>query len=211
MSYHDLLRRLGAINDVLTSSSVLVWDSRTMMPARGAAVRGQQIATLSTVAAEMLTSDETQRLLDAADTATSHLPEDAPERRGIQQARAGGRSAPPHPGCAAPSPGSIERDGECRLDRGTRQERFRDVRALSGRIGRAGTAIGRCHRWSAAPYDALIGLPEPGETTASLRTLFARIRDGLAPLLRAVSTAPAPRADFLEADYPADQQHDFAL
>ena len=211
MSYHDLLRRLGAINDVLTSSSVLVWDARTMMPARGAAVRGQQIATLTTVAADMLISGETQRLLDAADTATSNLPEDAPERRGIQQTREGIELHRRIPGqlrhrqaelSATANAAWIE--ARAKSDFSLFQPYLEETVALARQLA---DAIG----WSAAPYDALIGLPEPGETTASLRTLFARIREGLAPLLRAVSAAPAPRTDFLEADYPADRQHDFAL
>src|SRR5271163_2163456 len=164
MSYHDLLHRLGAINDVLTSSSVLVWDSRTMMPARGAAVRGQQIATLSTVAAEMLTSDETQRLLDAADTATSNLPEDAPERRGIQQTRAGIDLHRRIPGplrhrqaelSATANAAWIE--ARAKSDFAIFQPYLEETVALARQLA---DAIG----WSAAPYDALIGLPEPGET-----------------------------------------------
>ncbi|MDB5359465.1 MAG: carboxypeptidase [Rhodospirillales bacterium] len=211
MSYQDLLQRLGAINDVLTSSSVLVWDSRTMMPPRGVAVRGQQIATLSTVAAEMLMADETSRLLDAADRATAHLPDDAAERRGIAQTRAGialHRRIP-----------SALRHRQAEL-RATAQAAWIEARAKSDFAGfqpyleesvalarQLADAIG----WSAAPYDALIGLPEPGETTASLRALFTRIREGIAPLLRAVSAAKAPRTDFLQADYPVALQHDFAL
>lgn len=35
----------------------------------------------------------------------------------------------------------------------------------------------------AHPYDALLDLYEPGETIASLRALFAKLRSGLKPLL----------------------------
>jgi carboxypeptidase Taq len=211
MSHQDLLRRLGTINDLLTATSVLVWDSRTMMPARGAGVRGQQIATLSTVAAEMLMADETCRLLDAADTATGHLPEDSPERRGIAQTRAGialHRRIPA---------GLRHRQAELRttayaawLEARTKndfrifQPHLEEVMGLSRQLA---DAIG----WQASPYDALIDLPEPGETKANLEMLFGRIRVGLAPLLRAVSAAPAPRTDFLERDYPVEQQAKLAL
>ena len=44
--YTDFQERVGAINDVLNAISILKWDQRTMMPASGAATRGQQIATL---------------------------------------------------------------------------------------------------------------------------------------------------------------------
>lgn len=33
--YTAFLERMGTVNDLLNASSVLVWDSRTMMPASG--------------------------------------------------------------------------------------------------------------------------------------------------------------------------------
>ncbi|HVJ55594.1 MAG TPA: carboxypeptidase M32 [Aliidongia sp.] len=210
MSYQNFKTRLGAINDVLTSSSVLVWDSRTMMPPRAVGVRGQQIATLTMIAAEMLLSDETSRLVDAADKETGQLPEDAPERRAIRQAREGidiHRRIPS---------GLQHRRAELKA---TAQAAWIEARAKSDfsifsplltesvELARQlADAIG----WSAHPYDALIGQTEPGETSASLRDLFGQIRTGIAPLLRAISQRPAPRTDFLERDYPEDQQSAFA-
>ena len=64
--------RIGAINDVLNAASVLVWDSRTMMPAGGAASRGLQISTLTRVALDMLLHADTARALDTAESALPH-------------------------------------------------------------------------------------------------------------------------------------------
>ena len=47
MSLNDLHERVGAINDVLCALSLLIWDSRTMMPLGGTVTRGAQIATLT--------------------------------------------------------------------------------------------------------------------------------------------------------------------
>ena len=52
--------RVAAINDVLNATSVLIWDSRTMMPPAGAETRGQQIATLTRLARDLLLSSETR-------------------------------------------------------------------------------------------------------------------------------------------------------
>jgi carboxypeptidase Taq len=60
------------------------------------------------------------------------------------------------------------------------------------------------------PYDALMYRFEPGETVRTLEPLFARLREGLLPLLRAIKDRPAPRTDFLERDYPEAQQYAFA-
>lgn len=56
------------------------------------------------------------------------------------------------------------------------------------------------------PYDPLVDLYEPGETAASLTTLFDALRDGLKPILAEARQRPAPRRDFLFHDYPAAQQ-----
>jgi carboxypeptidase Taq len=52
---------------------------------------------------------------------------------------------------------------------------------------------------------------EPGETVASLTSLFATLRAGLSPILQAVTAAEQPRTDFLHRDYPIDRQRRFAL
>ena len=43
---------------------------------------------------------------------------------------------------------------------------------------------------------------EPGETVASLQPLFAALREGLMPLLKAIGEKEAPRVDFLQQLFP---------
>ena len=59
------------------------------------------------------------------------------------------------------------------------------------------------------PYDALLELYEPGETVCSLRALFATLREGIKPLLKAsAARLPHTRHDFLrrEGVYPVKEQ-----
>lgn len=49
-------------------------------------------------------------------------------------------------------------------------------------------------------YDALLEGYEPGMTVARLQPIFARLRDGLMPIVDAVAERPAPRLDFLSRD-----------
>ena len=49
-----------------------------------------------------------------------------------------------------------------------------------------------CFADNAHPYDALLDRYEPGTTTAQVRTLFARLRDGLVPLLAEIAQQPVP-------------------
>ncbi|MEA2192639.1 MAG: carboxypeptidase Taq, partial [Solirubrobacteraceae bacterium] len=59
------------------------------------------------------------------------------------------------------------------------------------------------------PYDPLLDRYEPGTTTAQLRTLFARLRDGLVPLLAEIAAQPAPPA--IEGGFPTAAQREVGL
>src|SRR4051794_14949301 len=63
--------------DIQKALQLLSWDQSTMMPAGGAALRGNQFATLARLAHERFTDDETGRLLDAAAAETASLPDDS--------------------------------------------------------------------------------------------------------------------------------------
>jgi carboxypeptidase Taq len=68
-----------------------------------------------------------------------------------------------------------------------------------------------CIGWSGHPYDAMVSIYEPGETAASLKSLFASLRAGLLPVLDAARSQPAPRSDFLFRDFPEKGQRAFGL
>ena len=79
--------RVAAVNDVLNATSVLTWDSRTMMPPGGAETRGQQIATLTRLARDLLLSPETERRSMPPRRPLQALAPDAAERRMVAQTR----------------------------------------------------------------------------------------------------------------------------
>jgi carboxypeptidase Taq len=61
------------------------------------------------------------------------------------------------------------------------------------------------------PYDALLLRYEPGMTAARLRALFADLRTHTLPLVQAIAAKAPPRADFLDQDYPEEDQRAFGL
>ena len=79
-----LQERIAAVNDVLNATSVLTWDSRTMMPAGGAETRGHQIATLTRIARDLLLAPETERALEGAERAVEGLAEDSFKERVLE-------------------------------------------------------------------------------------------------------------------------------
>src|ERR671921_881928 len=65
-AYKQLKDRLATINDLHSAKSLLFWDHQTYMPRGGVPSRAEQVATLSRLAHEMVTDDETERLLKAS-------------------------------------------------------------------------------------------------------------------------------------------------
>ncbi|HWV25204.1 MAG TPA: carboxypeptidase M32 [Thermomicrobiales bacterium] len=65
-TFDQLLRRIHQVNDLIGATSLLGWDQQALMPQRGAAVRGERLATLAGLAHSIFTSDETGELLDKA-------------------------------------------------------------------------------------------------------------------------------------------------
>lgn len=64
MSYADYVNRLSKLADIAYTGAVLNWDMETYMPPKSAERRSQQLATLSGLAHEQFTSEETGILLN---------------------------------------------------------------------------------------------------------------------------------------------------
>ena len=61
--YNEYQLQMNKIADIRYASAVLQWDQETYLPAKGAAFRGQQIATLSEIAHRFFTDDQLGNLL----------------------------------------------------------------------------------------------------------------------------------------------------
>ncbi len=205
MSLEPLKERIGAINDLLTTVNLLVWDSRTMMPPGGATARGRQIATLTRLARDLACDDDMLRRLEAAEREVAVAGADESDRVAVRQVREAVDAHRRIPADlverrarlqAAATPAWI--DARARDDFAA----FEPFLAETMVLARAqANALG----WSSHPYDALVGLYEPGETLASLRALFGELRPALKQILAAAQARPA-RRDVLAGDFPpADQ------
>jgi carboxypeptidase Taq len=210
-NYAEFSARMGQVNDLLSASSLLTWDSRTMMPAGAVEARGKQIATLTMLARETLIADETLRLIDAAELEARALPEDAPERRALQQTSEA-------IGMHRRIPASLQRQrAELSATAGAAwiqaraENRFSLFAPYLEKTVDLARQLADAIGWSSHPYDALLSLYEPGETIATLQPLFAELRAGLLPVLRAIADKPQPPADFLRRDFPEPLQQQFAI
>jgi carboxypeptidase Taq len=209
MSLDALRIEIGAVNDLLCAASILVWDSRTMMPPGAVEARGRQIATLMEEARERLLGRATLRALDRAEAAVDTAAEDDAERREVAAVR---EAVDFHRRIPAdlirakaelrPRANATWTEARAKNDFSI----FAPVLAETVDLQRVyAAAIG----YNDHPYDALLSLYEPGETVASIRALFDRLRPALRDIRTAAEAKGERRTDFLARSFPAEAQRAF--
>ena len=211
MSLKALEDRIGAVNDVLCALSLLVWDSRTMMPAAATATRGAQIATLTRLARDLLLDADMQRAVEGARRETQGRDPDDPERRAVEQtdvAIAFHKRIPAD---------LLQRRAAQRATANAAWIEAREKSDFSLFEPHLKRTVDLAREYADAagfedhPYDALVAVYEPGETYANLKSLFGALRPGLRTILEEALGRPRPRTDFLRRDFPEDGQRDIAL
>ena len=65
MSYDNFQTEIGRINDILCTVNLQSRDARTVVPPGGVDARGRQIATLTSLAHDMASSDSLRRTMSA--------------------------------------------------------------------------------------------------------------------------------------------------
>ncbi len=211
MSYAGFQQRLGIVNDLLNASSVLVWDSRTMMPPGGVESRGQQIATLTMLARQTLIADETRRLADAAERELEREPIDSSARRAVAQAQAAIAHHLRVPEALERRRAELRTTAQAAWISARRDSDFSQFAPYLAETVDLARQLADAIGYADHPYDALLSTFEPGATTKTLDTLFAALRAGLCPLVRRIAKAPPPNVAILARDYPEDRQRAFGL
>jgi carboxypeptidase Taq len=196
---------IAAVNDVLNATSLLTWDSRTMMPAGGAETRGQQIATLTRIARDLLLAPETEKALEHAEKDIEGLPEDAAGRRMVQQTRYAIEHHRSVPASLIQERASLRTVAQAAWIEGRSKSDFSIFAPHLQKTVNLSRAYADCIGWSEHPYDAMVSIYEPGETAASLAALFSKLRSGLLPILDAARSRPLFR------DYPEEGQRAFGM
>jgi carboxypeptidase Taq len=182
-----------------------------MMPPGGAETRAKQEATLTVMARDLLVADETRRLLDRAEAETASLAPDSVERANCAQAREAIDYHLRIPGPLVAKRAELAAIGHDIWATARAENDFASFVPTLDETVALNREMAECIGYRAHPYDALMYRFEPGETVASLQPLFATLRAGLQPLLKAIGERAAPRIDFLQRAYPKAAQLSFGL
>lgn len=205
-AFEALKEQVVQVNDILNAISVLTWDARTQMPSGGAETRGEQLATLSSLAQERLTSKALKAALDQAEEVST---EDIIQTRTVQRVREAVslfERIPPTLTAELARSKSISQEVWAEARKKSDFSLFAPYLAQMIELNqRLAEAVG----YTEHPYDALLQQYEPGLTTGTLQDLFTSLKDGILPLLEAIRSRGEPRWDFLTRDFPEDRQRSF--
>ena len=211
-AYAQLEQRFKRLNALKEAAGLLQWDMSTMMPAGGAAARGEQLAALEVTCHELLSAPETAELLEAAEGEAEALEFWA--RANLREMRRRWRHE------TALDPALVEAlskaGNACEMvwREARAQADFAMVlpslKELLGLVRRA--AVAKAEVLGGTPYDALLDQHEPGGAAARIDSLFdglaAFLPGFLSQVLERQAAAPAPLA--LEGPFPVETQRAFA-
>lgn len=211
MAYREFADYVAGVNDILNAMNALNWDARTQMPSGGNGSRGHQLATLSGLAQERLVSDRLLGLLERAERETAGLIEDSIERRSLRAVREASELFRRTPERLTRDLAQLRAEAQQRWGEARAQSDFAIFAPALGRMVVLQRELAEVIGYAEHPYDALVGLYEPGMTNSRLQSLFAELRLGTLSLLEKIKSAPAPGDEFLRREYPVESQRAFAL
>ena len=201
--YTELKQRLSEIWDLGKAGGLLGWDQQTMMPPRGAAVRAEQLGTLSKVIHERFVSPEIGRLLEDLHDYEQSLPYESDEASLIRVTRRDWEKEHRVPtelreemtrAAWQAFPVWVEARRESNF------ELFRTALEHNLELKRRYIDCFEVDE----PYDALLDDFEPEMKTAEVRAAFERLKEGLVPLIAAAANEGDD--EFMDGPWPREAQ-----
>ncbi len=182
-----LVAHLGEIETLTGMTRVLAWDEQTYMPAKAAALRGAQQALLARLRHERATDPRIGEWLSLLARDRSPDPVRAACARNL------GRTYRRETRVASDLVAELGHASSAGFQawleakRTARFDRFLPIlQTLLDLARRRAESIDA----SRHPYAVMLDELNPGTDIDGLRTTFARLRDGLVPLLEAIAAAP---------------------
>lgn len=207
----ELKARLLEVNDLNSAGAVLGWDQTTYMPPGGAAARGRQMATLGRLAQEKFIDPAVGKLLDALQPYAESLPYDSDEASLIRVTRRNYEQAvkvPPDLMGAVYAHGA-EAYGVWAAARPGND--FAAVQPYLEKTVDLSRQLANCFPGYDHIADPLIDFADYGMKAASVRTLFAELRDALVPLVESLTAQPPADDACLHQPFPEQDQLAFGM
>jgi carboxypeptidase Taq len=181
------------------------------MPAKGAGLRGEQMAFLAAMAHQKFTDPKVSELLHAIESSSLVRDPEADAAANMRELRRAFDRATKIPQALVEELARVSTQAQQAWEGAKKGNDFKAFQPWLEKIvslkREEASAVGfRDH-----PYNALIEEYEPGTTVADLKVLFANLTAELVPLIHKIVESPKrPDRSLLERDYPVERQKIFA-
>jgi len=201
----DLRTRLSRITDLNHAAALLEWDQETYMPSGAAESRARQVATLRSLAHELLTADEIVTLLESA------VPDSDIDADLIRVVKKDVTKA-----TKVPSSLIAEMAEAAGLSKGAwqkaRQTNDFDIFAPHlSKIVELAVRHAEALGYDETPYDALLDQYEEGMTTSQVQSVFSGLKDELVPIVKTIAEATPLSDSIVHGHFPKESQWKFGL
>lgn len=198
--------------DLQLAAAVLGWDQEVYMPPGGMPARAEQLATLHSMAHELLTGAEAAQLLAEAEAEVAGLDYDSDEASLVRISRREYDRWVKLPAELVAEQARLASQAFAAWREARQRNAFAIFQPLLQKTVDLNRRIADILGYTEHPYDALLDLYEPGMKTSEVTRLFGELKAGLVPLLQAIVQRGQPvNADFLARDYDETRQWDFTL
>jgi carboxypeptidase Taq len=210
-NYQKLIARLAEIGHLNTALAVLGWDQQCYMPPGGANERSEQYGVLGRLAHEMYVAEETQKLLQAAETEFLGAPEDSDEALTLRAVRRDFDKSVKIPGSLVAELGKATALAHEVWVRARAESNWKHFAPTVSHLLDLTRQVAEHLGYTDEIYDALLDQYEPGAKTAEVRRVFDEVRPHLVSLVQALADAPAIDDSCLRRDFAEKSQAAFSL
>ncbi|MGN6493587.1 MAG: carboxypeptidase M32 [Agriterribacter sp.] len=206
--YNDFVHRMRRIADVRYANAVLQWDQETYLPPKGAALRGQQMATLSEIAHDLFADASLGDLLNELAEAKELTAE---EQKNVSLTLEDYNKNKKYSAAFVRKMSEATSTAYHAWIDARKQNSFKVFEKELDHLVSLKKEEAGILGYKEHPYDALLNEYEKGATVQWLNQLFDELQVPLKVLLDKIVNKPAPATGFLHQPFDKDAQWKFGL
>jgi carboxypeptidase Taq len=195
--------KMQQIADVRYAMAVLGWDQETYLPEKGAAFRGRQLTTLSTIAHEMFTAAELGDILQELRNRGDLTPT---QEKNVALSLEDYEKNKKYPASFVADMAQTTNACYHAWIKSRKAGSYAEFEPLLSKMVLLKQQETHILGYEGHPYNALLNEYEKGATTTMLDTVFNDVKQALTPLLRRIEQKQQVRKDFLHLHFDRDKQ-----
>lgn len=206
-AYQKLVSLGREVQLVSDAQSLLSWDQEVLLPARGVAYRGEQMAWFSGWVHDRMTSEEVgDWISEAEESEEASRPEGAAN---LREWRHGYDRATRVPRALVEEFAQAQTLAKSAWAQAREKSEFSEFAPHLENLVRLCRVQAECWGYSDRPYDALVDKFERGATTRKLEDVLGDLRNRLVPIVESATQKEPFDQNRLKASYPIEKQQAF--